>query len=156
MIVEGENRDYFSTISSVQPTNAANSTIAVVTAPYPMILRVRQINWACKCSVTPAHSILGFALVVVRGGETVHGLAAVPVPVAGDDWYEPASRVVFQNMLLLLDSNLGTGPGAASGMWAGDGRIIRLATGDSLWWTSSNDTANSPVMCLSTLIEVIK
>lgn len=157
MLVEKRVQDKISTISSLAPTTTA-AKIAIYTADFPCTLRIRQLGWSGRSSVSSTvHQAIAIALVIVRSGESAHSIAAWPASGNGDDLYVPADRVVWQRLLLFMDSNAGTGPGGESGDWDGDGSLIALSTGDSIWWTTLNtDAANACVLYLSTLMDIVK
>lgn len=156
MLVEKTRiRDKYSTITSVQVNSSATTKVKVLEASYPQTLRVRQLNWAGRSGTGVTTSAqVGWALVAVREGETASSLT-IPAFSTSDDYYVPAERVIFQYMDCWLDSNAGTGPGGSEGFWEGDGTLIHLKEGDSVWLTAISTDPSNCQYHVMTLLDIL-
>lgn len=149
--------DCITTLSSLNPTLATPAKIDIFTATYPCYLRIKCLGWAGRSSTSAAtDQVIGAALVIVPNGLQASSLAAFPASGNGVDWYEPCHKIVWQRMFMWMDSNAGTGPGGSDGNYYGNGDLIQLGTGDSIWWTTSSIDNNGCVLYLTTHIDIMR
>lgn len=155
MLVEKRIQDRYSLSDRMQTTSASTTKQVLLQATWPQRIRIRQMILTSRGSISSATANTnGTFLVLVPNGLTA-GSVTIATSAGVVDAYDPAGLVVWSYVNSLMDANAGTGPGANTIVWYGDGKEIQMAVGDSLWWVSKCDDANGHQMNILLDIDIL-
>jgi len=152
MIVEKNVKDKFILGDWLACTSAATTKQVLLTATRPMKLRIGSWKLAARAGLTnPTFTTAVCCLVLVQEGFTA-GSVFVPIGAGVDDIYEPAANVLWADNWIVFDANAGTGPASYHAEWFGDGKVITLMEGDSIYWVAKTDEAVGQLLrCVLTM-----
>lgn len=135
-------KDRYSLSDRMQTTNASTTKQVLLTATWPQRIRIRQLSLASRGSISSATANTnGTFLVLVPNGLTA-GSVSIATGAGVVDAYDPASQVIWCYVNSMMDGNAGTGPGSGHVQWFGDGKVIEMAVGDSIYWCGKCDDSN--------------
>lgn len=143
MLVERVAKDRYLSASLTIVTTAADVGVELLQAARPQRLRVRSFKTAVRGGNTSTSgSGIWMVLAVVDNSLGPSNVAAPTVSGTPVDLYEPASNVIWTDVQYCLDFDGGTGPGVFHTEWYGDGKVIELKSGDSIYLIcdADNDT----------------